>query len=249
MLSNISPLPGRIACSCALRAMCYTFLVVQIAHLTQTTQTFMELIDYLYFIPALIIAISIHEAAHAFVAYKLGDDTAKHHGRLTLNPIAHMDPVGTLMLFIAHFGWGKPVPVNPYNFKNPVEGSALTAFAGPLSNFATALVCSIPLKYFPQLLPDQLLHFLWVLLDLSLVLGLFNMLPFPPLDGSKIFAVFIPKSKREGYFEFLKNSQKYFLVFILVDLFLIRRYLGYSILWTIIINLHTAVKTLIFLGG
>ncbi|MBU1446092.1 site-2 protease family protein [Patescibacteria group bacterium] len=207
------------------------------------------IINYAYLIAALVVAISIHEAAHALVAYKLGDDTAKYHGRLTLNPAAHLDPLGTIMLFLAGFGWGKPVPVNSNNFKNPVEGSALTAFAGPLSNFATALICSIPLKYFPQILPYQIYQFLLLLLDLSIILGIFNMLPFPPLDGSKIFAVFIPKNKREGYFDFLQRSQKYFVIFILVDLFLIRRYLGYSILWLLIGNLHAAVKALVFLGG
>lgn len=205
--------------------------------------------EFIYFIIALIVAISVHEAAHALAAYKLGDPTAKHHGRLTLNPLKHLDPLGTIMLFVAKFGWGKPVPVNPHNFQNPVRDSALVSLAGPMSNFAMALVCSIPLKYFPQVIPAQILMLLWVMLNLNILLGVFNLLPFPPLDGSKIFAVFVPKRMQEGYFQFLKKSQPYFFAFILIDLFFLRRYLGFSILWLVIGTLFDAVSVLIFLGG
>jgi Zn-dependent protease len=203
----------------------------------------------IYLIIALVIVISIHEAAHAFMAYKLGDPTAKHHGRMTLNPLAHLDPLGTIMLFVAGFGWGKPVPVNPYNFKNPVKDSALVSLAGPASNFATALVCSIPLKYFAASLPIWLGTLLWAVTDLSILLGIFNLLPFPPLDGSKIFAVFVPKKFQAKYFEFLQKSQKWFLAFILIDLLLVRRVLGFSFLWLILGNLFDFIKVLIFLGG
>ncbi len=205
--------------------------------------------DLIYFLVALVIAISVHEAAHAFAAYKLGDPTAKHQGRLTLNPLKHLDPLGTLMLFIAKFGWGKPVPVNPYNFQNPVRDSAIVSLAGPMSNFAVALICSIPLKYFPQIVPVQGLDILWITLNLNILLGVFNLLPFPPLDGSKIFAVFVPKKHQSSYFHFLKSAQPYFFAFILIDLFLLRRYLGFSILWKVLGALFDAVSVLIFLGG
>ncbi|MBD3156837.1 site-2 protease family protein [Candidatus Peregrinibacteria bacterium] len=204
---------------------------------------------FIYLAVALVVVISIHEAAHAFVAYKLGDDTAKHQGRLTLNPMAHLDPIGTLMIFIAHFGWGKPVPVNPYNFKDPVKDSALVSLAGPASNFATALLCSIPLKYFGGAMPLAVSNILWTITDLSILLGIFNLLPFPPLDGSKIFAVFVPKKYHARYFTFMQQSQIYFVAFLLIDIVLIRRYLGYSLVWSVLINVFDFVKILIFLGG
>ena len=203
----------------------------------------------IYLAIALVVVISVHEAAHAFVAHKLGDDTAKNQGRLTLNPLAHLDPIGTLMIFVAHFGWGKPVPVNPYNFKDPVKDSALVSLAGPASNFATALLCSIPLKYFGGAMPVAVSNILWTVTDLSILLGIFNLLPFPPLDGSKIFAVFVPHKYRVRYFQFMERSQIYFVAFLLIDIILIRRYLGYSLVWSVLINVFDFVKILIFLGG
>ena len=203
----------------------------------------------IYLAIALVVVISIHEAAHAFVAHKLGDDTAKNQGRLTLNPLAHLDPIGTLMIFIAHFGWGKPVPVNPYNFKDPVKDSALVSLAGPASNFATALLCSVPLKYFGGAMPVAVSNILWTITDLSILLGIFNLLPFPPLDGSKIFAVFVPKKYQARYFTFMQQSQIYFVAFLLIDIVLIRRYIGFSIIWSVLINVFDFVKILIFLGG
>lgn len=209
----------------------------------------MDLTGIIYLLIGLVVAISVHEAAHAFVAYRLGDPTAKAQGRLTLNPLKHIDLVGTLMLFFAGFGWGKPVPVNPYHFKNPVKDSALVSLAGPASNFATALLLSIPLKYFGASLPFWLAGALWTTLEISIILGVFNLLPFPPLDGSKIFAVFIPKKYQQAYFDFLQKSQWIFIVFIFADIFLIRKYLGYSILWLVLGSVVDFVKTIIFLGG
>ncbi len=208
-----------------------------------------DLGSLIYLIIGLVVAISVHEAAHAFAAYKLGDNTAKLQGRLTLNPLAHLDLMGTIMLFFAGFGWGKPVPVNPYNFKNPVKDSAIVSLAGPASNFLTALLVSVPLKYFAGTLPVWLDTTLWVIFDISLILGIFNLLPFPPLDGSKIFAVFVPKKYQARYFEVLKKSEIFFLVFVLADIFFIRRILGYSILWLVLGSVFDFVKALIFLGG
>jgi len=203
----------------------------------------------IYLIVGLTVAISVHEAAHAFAAHKLGDNTAKQRGRLTLNPLAHLDLMGTIMLFFAGFGWGKPVPVNPYNFKDPVKDSAIVSLAGPASNFFTALLLSVPLKYFAGTMPVWLETTLWVTFDISLILGIFNLLPFPPLDGSKIFAVFVPKRLQSKYFSFLKRTELVFLVFILADIFFIRRILGYSILWLVLGSIFDFFKTLIFLGG
>jgi len=203
----------------------------------------------IYLIVGLVVAISVHEAAHAFAAYKLGDQTAKNQGRLTLNPLAHLDLVGTIMLFFAGFGWGKPVPVNPYNFKDPVKDSAIVSLAGPASNFATALLVSVLIKYFSGSMPVWLETTLWVIFDISLILGIFNLLPFPPLDGSKIFAVFVPKQYQNKYFELLQKSQIGFLIFVLADIFLIRRIIGFSIIWLVLGSIFDFFKTMIFLGG
>lgn len=198
---------------------------------------------------ALVVAISVHEAAHAFVAYKLGDPTAKLKGRLTLNPLAHLDIAGTIMLFLVGFGWGKPVPVNPFHFKNPVKDSALVSLAGPMSNFAVALLVSVPLNYLRSGMDPFVFTLLSTIVDLNILLGIFNFLPFPPLDGSKIFAVFIPKEKQAGYFNFLQKSQSYFIAFVLIDLLILGRYFNFSIIWTIIGNLFFAIKSLFILGG
>jgi Zn-dependent protease len=208
-----------------------------------------SLFELLYFAIALVIAISVHEFAHALAAYKLGDPTAKYHGRLTLNPLAHLDPLGTLMIFFVHFGWGKPVPVNPYHFKNPVKDSALVSLAGPMSNFLVAFLFALPIKYLGYAIPAEILIILWAIVDLNILLGIFNLLPFPPLDGSKIFAVFIPANKQNAYFNFLNKAQPYFFVFLLVDIFFLPRYLGFSVLWLLLGNLFDLIKTIIFLGS
>jgi Zn-dependent protease len=205
--------------------------------------------SYAYLIVALVIVIAIHEAAHGWVALKLGDPTAKAHGRVTLNPLAHLDFLGTIMLFMVGFGWGKPVPVNPANFKNPVKDSAIVSLAGPASNFLTALVVSVPINYLSGAMPIWLEILLITIFDLSILLGIFNLLPFPPLDGSKIFALFVPKNKQAAYFRFLEKNQSSFLIFLILDIIIIRRVFGFSILWMIIGNLFTIVRSIILLGG
>ena len=149
-------------------------------------------------VPALV-CITLHELSHGFVAYLLGDPTAKNAGRLTLNPIKHLDWVGFLMLVVAHVGWAKPVPVNMRYFKNPKAGMAITALAGPASNFLiTALVLLIygfvyPFYYTKQTIAgDYGMQLLELTAYISLGLGLFNLLPIPPLDGSKVLFSFLP---------------------------------------------------------
>lgn len=136
---------------------------------------------------ALIIAISVHEFSHALIADRLGDPTPRSMGRLTLNPLAHLDPIGTLMIFIAHFGWGKPVPVDPYNLRHPKRDYALIAMSGPISNLILAIICTILLKFFPILLLVNIVY-------ISLALAIFNLLPFHPLDGSHIFPDLFPEN-------------------------------------------------------
>jgi len=147
--------------------------------------------DLVYFAGALLLAITIHEFSHAWVANYLGDSTAKKAGRVTLNPLAHLDPLGTIMLILVRFGWGKPVPINPNNFKNPRLGSALTAVAGPISNFLLADLLAIIYR-FAGIAGTNLGSFVVLAIYMNLVLMVFNLLPIPPLDGSKFFALFFP---------------------------------------------------------
>jgi len=139
-----------------------------------------------------LIAVSVHEFAHAWAADYLGDPTAKLEGRLTLNPLAHLDPIGTLTLFLFGFGWGKPVPVDNYNLKNPRRDEALISLAGPLSNIILALLVGIIFNFSPYKLPTTSYQILVNFLAINLGLAYFNLLPFPPLDGSKIFLALLP---------------------------------------------------------
>lgn len=142
-------------------------------------------------VPALI-CITLHELAHGYVAYRLGDDTAKKAGRLTLNPLRHIDIMGLLMMIVFKFGWAKPVPVNMWKFKNPKKGMAITAAAGPIANLLIALVflflyglLFIPLQRAGHSW-DWLLEMVYITAYLSIALAIFNIIPIPPLDGSKV---------------------------------------------------------------
>lgn len=155
------------------------------------------LTSLIFLIPLLLICLPFHEFCHALVAYKLGDNTAKLAGRLTLNPIKHLDPFGSILLLIAHFGWAKPVPVNPLNFKNRREGMALTAVAGPLSNLFLAIVSLLLFKYTYLLDNSQVfgyyITFLGYMVFINITLAIFNLIPINPLDGSRILAMFLPQ--------------------------------------------------------
>jgi len=155
-------------------------------------------LDLLYFAIALLFAITVHEFSHAWVANYLGDPTAKKAGRVTLNPLAHLDPLGTIMLLLVRFGWGKPVPINPNNFKNPKLGSALTALAGPTSNFLLANLIALVYKL-GSFTGTPFGDFLLLVIYMNLVLMVFNLLPIPPLDGSKFFALFFPALDNPKY--------------------------------------------------
>ena len=143
-------------------------------------------------IPSLL-CITLHELSHGYAAYRLGDNTAKARGRLTLNPLKHLDVMGLLMLMVFHVGWAKPVPVNMYNFRNPKKGMALTALAGPVSNFLITLVFMFLFGFVYSFVTFHytkagyyLLQMLQLTAYISLGLGLFNLIPIPPLDGSKV---------------------------------------------------------------
>jgi len=150
---------------------------------------------------ALIIAVTIHEFSHALVADKLGDPTPSLAGRISLNPLKHLDPVGTIMLLIFRFGWGKPVPFDPFNLRHPKRDSALIALAGPTSNLILAAFLSIILKL--SALP--LLALLIPLIIMNINLAVFNLIPIPPLDGSKILYGILPLDWAEEYNAFMKD--------------------------------------------
>ena len=139
---------------------------------------------------ALVVSISIHEFAHAFVASKLGDTTAKQMGRVTLNPKAHLDPLGIVFLLFTGFGWGRPVPFNPFNLKNIKRDSALISLAGPLSNLVFAGILSLGLKFID--INNIFGGFLYLTVLYNLMLGFFNLLPIHPLDGFKIVRGILP---------------------------------------------------------
>ena len=174
-------------------------------------------------LPAILIAITFHEFAHAFVADKLGDDTPRKQGRLTLNPLAHLDPVGSVMLLFAGFGWGKPVEIEPRNFdrKRSMSASeAIVSIAGPAMNFFLAIVFAIILiitLIATKNLYNQAIEIITMMLEygilINLGLGIFNLIPLPPLDGSKILRNILPYKAKEWYD---RNYQILYLVFIVI---------------------------------
>ena len=188
---------------------------------------FQQIIPYLLAIPATLIALSVHEYAHGYVAYRLGDPTARSLGRLTLNPAKHLDPIGTVCMVLFRFGWAKPVPINPRYFKNPRKGMALTAAAGPIANIllaflgalfanltvllGNAILASYPNEYVFYFF-QYLTQFFFVFHYLNLSLCVFNLIPLPPLDGSRIFYVFLPP---KWYFGVMKHERTIHIVLLI----------------------------------
>jgi len=170
--------------------------------------------SFLYSLPGLILAFTIHEYSHGLAAYIMGDKTAKQYGRLTLNPIAHIDPLGFLCLVVTQrFGWAKPVPVNDLNFRDKKKGMLIVALAGPMSNFITALLLAVFYRLFFGSFGEVLRGIFGVAYIINLSIGVFNLIPITPLDGSRILDVF------------LSNKQKFYM----------RRYAIYSNLIIIIL--------------
>ena len=146
---------------------------------------------------AVLLCLTVHESCHGLAAYALGDPTARREHRLSLNPLRHIDWFGLLMMFVAGFGWAKPVPVNPNYFKKPKQGMALTALAGPMSNFLLALIMLLGARIFCDVAAyseanQRILDFILMVAILSIGLGLFNLVPIPPLDGSKVLFAVLP---------------------------------------------------------
>ncbi|HHV72682.1 MAG TPA: site-2 protease family protein [Clostridia bacterium] len=164
----------------------------------------LNLSDFLIFIPLLLLSLSVHEFAHGYVADRLGDPTPRLFGRLSLNPLAHLDPIGTLvLLFTRRFGWAKPVPINPRNFSDPAKDTLLVSLAGPLSNISLAVILSLPFRFNLIKTYSLLVPLLVNGIYLNIGLAIFNLIPIPPLDGSKILAGLLPArySYQLGIFE------------------------------------------------
>ncbi len=168
-------------------------------------------IESLIWAVALVFSIILHEVAHGYAAYKLGDPTAAYSNRLTLNPIPHIDLFGSILLplflIMGHFsfvlGWAKPVPINPYNFRNYKRGLMITALAGPATNFLLALLSGLLIlglsRFWVTPLAGAVYHFLSIFLGVNISLGVFNLIPIPPLDGSRILYGLLPKSWADKY--------------------------------------------------
>ena len=164
-------------------------------------------------VPALL-CITFHEVSHGYVAYRLGDTTAKDAGRLTLNPLKHIDPMGLLMMVVFKFGWAKPVPVNMMRFRSPKRGMALTALAGPVSNVLLALVFLFlyGLLYRALYSVQFLLDMIWLTAYISLALAIFNIIPISPLDGSKVLFALLP----DAAYAKLMRYERYGMILLLV---------------------------------
>ncbi len=183
-----------------------------------------------------VLALTVHEFAHGYAADKLGDSTARDQGRLTLNPLAHIDPVGFLMMLLVGFGWAKPVPVNIYRMKNPKKGLAITSLAGPAINLCLALVCGIavgaldrfgynPLMLFWEIgLSDSvsplavLSYTLYIMMLLNVGLALFNLIPLPPLDGSNILVSFLKGNAAAKYMQVRYYTRYIFLGIMVISM-------------------------------
>lgn len=164
----------------------------------------MDWLSLLLTLPAVIIAITFHEFAHAWMADKLGDTTPRYQGRLTLNPLAHLDPIGSILLIFAHVGWGKPVQINPNNFTSNKSRSAceaLVSLAGPAMNFIIAIILTLVSMLLSALAPQTFLYsyagnligiLIYMTITVNIGLGVFNLIPLPPLDGEKIFRHILP---------------------------------------------------------
>ncbi len=194
-------------------------------------------IELLFTLLIVLFALSIHEAAHGYVAYKMGDPTAKNLGRLTINPTKHLDPVGFIAMLVFGFGWAKPVPINTRNFKNSKWGMALTGIAGPVANLLMGIIGAIlygfltpwciKMSYSDGIVANlanvlPLFFYLWAMYNL--IFMAFNLIPLPPFDGSRFFYAFLPANV---YFKVMKY-ERYILIGMFVVLFVLSRFFDFS---------------------
>lgn len=181
--------------------------------------------SYIYLLPGILLAITLHEFAHGWVSWKLGDPTPKREGRLSLNPLHHLDPVGALCMLFFRMGWAKPVMINPYYYRNKKMGIALVSLAGPLMNILTGalgiiILAWIEISTYTGSMPvngvvNAIYTLLYYFSMLSINLAVFNLIPLPPLDGSKILGIFLPDSAQEWF----ERNSRYFMIILLVALY------------------------------
>ncbi|MBI4033108.1 MAG: site-2 protease family protein [Candidatus Blackburnbacteria bacterium] len=205
--------------------------------------------EFALWVAALLVAITIHEFSHALLADRLGDPTPRVQGRLTLNPLAHLDPLGTLMLILVRFGWGKPVEFDPYNLQNPRRDAAIISFAGPASNLILAIALSavvrtaVATQFTPELVLAVLLPFIY----LNVVLAVFNLIPIHPLDGGKILVGLLPQESAHSWDMFLRRYGIVILLLLVFPLFggvpLVAQFLSPTI--NLILGLLLSVPNLI----
>jgi Zn-dependent protease len=205
--------------------MAYIFIaILVIENLSRYIGNPTAILSLVLTLPGIVIAIAFHEFAHAWAADKLGDETPRQQKRLTLNPIAHIDPIGFLLLLFAGFGWGKPVQINPVNFRRTIsmkKGNALVALAGPLMNFLLVIVFSIivgliyrfALSFALTTAGSYVMEVLEGIIMVNASLGVFNLIPLPPLDGSKILVALLPKKASEWY---TSHERILYIVFIVI---------------------------------
>ncbi len=198
------------------------------------------IISLLLMIPVILISLSTHEAAHGYIAYKMGDYTAYNFGRVTLNPLKHIDPMGSLCMLVFGYGWAKPVPINARNFKNPKKGMAFTAIAGPISNIILGTIGAVLyavtsflfFRFAADILPNELLTnvinvlatFFFYLGYMNFVLAVFNMIPIPPFDGSRFFSLFLPEKL---YFSMMRY-ERYIMIGVLLFMIVCSRLFDFS---------------------
>lgn len=181
--------------------------------------------DLILSVPAVLVAITVHEFGHAVAAYKLGDDTAYRQGRISLNPLDHVDPLGLAMLLFAHIGWGKPVQVDPRNYNRNIsveKADAIVSFAGPLMNFITAIIfaliyCAIikfaGAAFIFSNIGSIIISIVVYVITMNIGLGVFNLIPLPPLDGSKIFLPILPYNAKTW---FIEHEQIFYFIFLII---------------------------------
>ncbi len=190
----------------------------------------MAITEWIIRIPVLLFAVTIHEYAHGKAALSLGDPTARDAGRLTLNPLPHIDPLGAICLFLFHFGWAKPVPVDTRYFKNPRRDTILMSISGPLANFAAAFVAGIFIRYL--LLPwDGYAMLLVYMVFMNTGLGLFNLLPLPPLDGAHVMENLLPSRAATAY----RRAGRY-APMVLIGVLLLDRFTHLNILGSLLLK-------------
>lgn len=214
------------------------------------TSLLRHLLPYFLSLPVMLVALSVHESAHGFAAYKLGDPTARNLGRITLNPVKHFDLLGFLSMLIFHIGWAKPVPINTRYFKKPRRDMAITGAAGPLSNVALAILHLLILRVVMIFVTNTMLkdgfssqavlilvallvYLLYVGVAMNIILAIFNLIPIPPFDGSRIFYAFLPP---KWYFGIMKY-ERYIMFGCILIFFLLNRLhmnpLGYIERWVL----------------